>query len=156
MGYTGGRVADLFDPEPAPLAARRMAQRGGRRMTELVKDYTPTDSGSVLRSWRQIPVDHRREAGADHYTSGVRSYHHRARWVEWGVEPHTIRPKDEHALETPEGPRAEVHHPGYHGAHPVARAAAQLEVTFAEEMHIEAERWAAEQGAAAKRHRGIS
>ena len=156
VGYQGGKVSGLFDGEPARLAARRMAERGGERMTELARDGTPVETGEVRASWEQVPVTRERHPAGPAYRSGVRSEHYRARWVEYGVQRHEIRPDDEQALDTPRGPRAGADHPGYPGRHPVANAAAYLEANFAREMAPEAERWAAEQDAAAKRREGIS
>ncbi len=71
------------------------------------------------------------------------------------VGAHTIKPKRADALETPEGPRAEVDHPGYSGFHPVAKAALDAEVHFDETPTPAAKRWAAETEANARRHKGI-
>jgi hypothetical protein len=136
-------------------ALRSMADRGGEAMTEIARERTPLgpgkDYGHVRESWRRKPVTRESRPGGAGYASGVESDHYRARWVEWGVGPHNIDPKDAEAIQTPEGPRAAAHHPGYAGAHPVAQAAAAVDAGFGGLMRPEAQAWAREAEANAKR-----
>jgi len=161
MPYLGGRLTDLVRGvrEVTPPAARAMAAIGGRHLTLRTRDGTPigpgTDYGHVRGSWTEKEVEHQRSGGIDRYRSGVESHHYRAPWVEWGVEPHDIEPDDAQAIDTPEGPRAGAHHPGYPGAHPVAKAVAELEATLPEVMQPELEAWAKAAEANAKRYPAI-
>jgi hypothetical protein len=130
-------------------------------MTELVREHTPARTGEVRESYEQVPVVRESRGGRTAYRSGVESHHWRAPFVEHGVRPHDIEPRPDEpegaeAIETPAGPRARVHHPGYPGVHSVSRAAAEVEAGLPELLRPEAEAWAAEMTAAAKRRRGIT
>lgn len=162
MPYLGGSLKSLVSAvrEVTPPAARSMADTGGRMLTIRTRDGTPvgpgTDGGHVRDSWYQLPVERESRGGLDAYSSGVASDHYRARWVEWGVAPHEIRPEDAEAVTTPEGPRAGAESPGYRGAHPLARAAFELENTLPELLEPELEAWSKAAEANAKRQPGIT
>jgi len=108
MGYEGGKVAHLVRPHLASAAARRMADHGGQRFLELVKQNTPIappphpqeaahwakhrhgrKRGHARDSWAQKPV----VKVADEYVTGVESHDEVVRYLEWGTQPHEIRPK---------------------------------------------------------------
>lgn len=158
MGYHGDSLASFVRAAKAPTqrAARRMADRGGAVMTERTRVHTPVETGEVRRSWRQKPTALERLDATDTYVSGVETEHWRAPMIEHGVEPHRIEPKHDadpetpEAIETPAGPRAGADHPGYPGAHAVAKAAAELEATGDTVLRPELLRWKAEAEAAAR------
>lgn len=158
MGYVGDSLANFVRAIEAPTsrAARRMADKGGAVMTERTKAHTPVQTGEVRASWRQKSTAAQRINATDAYVSGVETHHWRAPMVEHGVRPHRIEPKHDadpetpEALETPEGPRAGADHPGYPGAHAVAKAAAELDATGATILRPELERWKREAEAAAR------
>jgi hypothetical protein len=161
MGYRGGRLASLAaDDGATERTARGIADSGGRLMTEVAVERTPVESGEVRASWRQLPVDRERREGVTGYVSGASNHHWRARFVEWGVQPHNIEPRGDpegaEAVETPAGPRALVHHPSYPGAHMTAQAAAAAEVALPELAAPELEAWAKDVELAAKRRPGVT
>jgi hypothetical protein len=158
--YRGSKLADLAAPGVTERAARRMADRGGARLTERLRELTPEDSGATRAAWRQTPVEREARGGRPAYRTSAVNDRREAAWLEWGVAPHTIKPKREpagaDALPTGKGPRAEVHHPGIRARHLVSRATAEVETALPELLRPDAEAWADEQEAAAKRHPGIT
>ena len=155
MPYRGGSLVDLFKPAttgaPINRALRRIADEGGKDMTTFARRYTPKRTGRLADGWEQLPV-HRVPNG---YRSGTTNRVWYAHLVEHGVEEHDIEPKTSGALNTPEGPRAGVHHPGTEGAHMLARAAEEVEAGFSLRAQPALSTWATEIEDAAKQHKGI-
>jgi hypothetical protein len=89
------------------------------------------------------------------YTEHVQNDHWRAHRAEWGTGPHVIAPDDNEAIETPQGPRARARHPGYPGAHMLARVAHEVEVEFPVLAQEELAAWASAGEANARRRPGI-
>lgn len=127
---------------------RDLAQAGGDALTERAERNTPRRTGELAERWRTLPVKITPQ-GAQ---SGTENPDYRARFAEYGVDPHDLKPRSAEALDTPEGPRAGAHHPGHEGAHPLARAAAEIEAELPAIAQPALARWAAEVEAAARTH----
>lgn len=159
MPYIGGRLEDLVSEAAIAITqetARGMAAKDGRAMTDWVALLTPTDTGVTAASWAPLPVTRRRVVnGIDAYRSGTASASPVAKYLDAGVRPHTIKPRDAEAITTPEGPRGEVEHPGFKPGFMTAKAAARLDVDFPRVLASDARDWARKVEAAAKRHPGI-
>lgn len=69
----------------------------------------------------------RHESGLPAWQSGTRNSYYKAWWLEHGVGPHDLKPKRARVLDTPEGPRAGAHSPGFAGAYMTAKAAEVVE-----------------------------
>lgn len=134
---------------------RNIAQAGGHRLTERAAAHTPVRTGTLASKWRSLDVTPAAEEGINGWTSGTENPDYRARWIEHGVEPHEIRPRRAEALDTPEGPRGGVEHPGHPGAHMLAQAAQEVELVLGEIAQPHLWRWAAQSERLAKRHFGI-
>ena len=161
MPYFGASLAQFVRDvaEVTPPAARSMAARGGRTLTFHTREGTPigpgTDYGHVRDPWQEKPVEHERSGGIDRYRTGVDSHHYRAPWIEWGTQPHRIEPKNSEALDTPQGARGGVDHPGARAFHPVARAVFILETELDAVMAPELSAWAKAAEQNARRRPGI-
>jgi hypothetical protein len=129
-----------------------LAQAGGDALTEAAERNTPRRTGELAEKWRTLPVKVTPE-GAQ---SGTENPDYRARFIEYGVDAHDLRPRRAEALETPEGPRGGAHHPGHEGTHPLARAAAEVEAELPAVAQPALSKWAAEIERAAKNHPGIT
>ena len=156
MPYEGGDLRDLFSRStvgpPTDRALRDIAHAGGERLTGSAAEHTPTDTGRTRERWRTLPVERVPEG----YASGTENPSQVARFLEYGTSPHTIGPEQQEAVETPEGPRAEVHHPGTHGHHMLAKASAEVEAELPAIAQPHLSEWAASIEANAKRHKGIT
>jgi hypothetical protein len=132
MPYVGGEIASIVKPWLGRITARRMADHGGARMTELVKANTPISPpldqieravrprkrphGTLRESIRQKEV----VATADGFVSGCETEDPVAPHVEWSTRPHEIRPNPPNRwLAFVKNGRwvyaRIVHHPGTHG-----------------------------------------
>jgi hypothetical protein len=149
--YRGGQLADLV-PDEGEIRnlGVRVALRVGRRLRELVAEYTPVSDdpfrqfpgrlpGTLRRSWRIGEV----VVGGERFTVSVDTEDPVAPHVEWDTAPHRIRPRPEReAAAAAQGKRAmlawrnrqgllvfahEVLHPGTRGSHMMARALDALE-----------------------------
>jgi hypothetical protein len=81
-------------------------------MFDVAVASTPIGRTAALRaSWLAAPVSE--EGGR--FTTSVFNDHWAAMLVNYGADPHVIRPRTRRAVETPFGPRADVDHPGFHG-----------------------------------------
>lgn len=134
MPYRGGSLTDLFAPATMRAATvraqRSIAKAGGDALTHRAKRHTPQDSGATAAQGRSLAVRKVPEG----YEGGTENPHYVARFVEHGVRRHDLKPtgeRGEEALSTPEGPPAGARHPGHRGAHPLARAAAEVEAELA-------------------------
>jgi hypothetical protein len=154
-GYSGGSLTDLVKAAtvrpPTRRAVRDLADAAGRAMTERARENTPTRTGVTAASWSQLRVRQTRDAAE----SGTENRSHKAHWLEWGVKPHKIRPRDAEAIDTPEGARAEADHPGIAAHHPLARAMAEVEAALPAIAEPILEDWAEEIERNAARHPGI-
>jgi hypothetical protein len=132
MGYEGGKISSIVRPEVATRTAHKMADRGGARMTELVKMNTPIappddpverrvrlrkrKRGTLRESIYQKPVLPTQSG----FESGCATEDPVAPHVEWSTRPHEIRPipPNRRLAFVKDGewrfPRV-VHHPGTHG-----------------------------------------
>lgn len=110
MGYyplrNGGRVATIVRPVVARHACRKMAERGGARLTEVTKQNTPIGPApsameSAVRRAKRKPGDLRRSfkqktlevLPGGIYRSGVETHDPIAKYVEWPTRPHEILPR---------------------------------------------------------------
>jgi hypothetical protein len=100
----GGRIAAIVKPHLGRQIARRMADHGGRRMTELVKMNTPIappqdpverrvrlrkrPRGTLRESIEQKAVMPTRNG----FESGCETHDPVAPHVEWSTRPHEIHP----------------------------------------------------------------
>jgi hypothetical protein len=164
---TGGSLADLFDPELAALACREMAEDASRFATETARELAPISNpfdsykrapGSLKDSYRERDVVRRARAdGLTEYEGGVESFDPVARWVEYGVQPHTIEAKNGPYITFRSWPTGEivrarvVHQRGYPGQHVVSRALLATELAFDEVALPALERWQRRQQDAARR-----
>ena len=150
MGYRGGSLVDLFKEQttqpPTRALLRAIADEAGAEIKRRAATNTPVDTGVTRSRWEQIPVRRvRHESGLPAYESGARNPHYKARWLEYGVEPHEI-----------EGPRGTVHHPGFAGKHMLAEAMSETEAALGTLAAPRLQAWAVEVEQRAKRHEGIS
>jgi hypothetical protein len=158
MSYTGQRITDLIPDDYEAITAdacERMADDAGRFALDVAVATAPVSAfgrppGELKASYEQIPV-HRGEpsaAGERTYVSGVESRSHLARWAEYGVSPHDIRPKIRGGVirfRTVGGEMVEarvVHHPGTHGKHIVSRAIHETAFAFDELARPALDDWA--------------
>lgn len=124
-----GDLVKLFSEEARAVTARAqrdIANRAGAAMVTAAKAHTPTKTGKTRASFEQIDV-HRVPDG---FASGVQPNYWKAWLIEHGVAEHDLKLKKKGALATPDGPRGGAHHPGQHGTHAVAKAAAEVEVAL--------------------------
>ncbi len=153
MPYIGGKLSDMVDAfkDVTPHFARELCELGADEMYDRAVRYTPVHTGAVRNAWTRTFVDRHGDA----YEARVQNDHWRAHWAEWGVGPHRIRPDEEEAIVTPEGPRAGAMHPGYPGAHMLSRAAHEVEVMYPALAQDTLSAWARAAEANARRKPGI-
>lgn len=163
MGYSGARLAPLFSPEPAKVAAQAMVALGRRELLRETVQNTPIDDspfpsrrpGTARASWHEKPVEKVSTGLADIYETGVITEDDVATYLEYGTglygpehRPYIIRPK------TPGGmlrfySRREgrwvyarsVTHPGIHPQRPLQTAVALVEHRLPEMMAPILEAW---------------
>lgn len=159
-GYVGGSLVDFVQAAkgaPVDRAVRNIAQVVGSELTTRAALHTPVGrTGSLARKWRSLPVLPAEGGG---WVSGTENPDHRALWIEYGVEPHRLKPRRRDdapdALDTPEGPRGSADHPGFVGVFPLHRAMHEVEGELEVIAQPAVSAWAAESEARAKRHTGI-
>lgn len=167
MGYVGDKLAPLFDPLPAEIAARRLAEAGGDAMHEHTVRNTPIDMGNLRSGWYTTPVERTRHRGARAWTVWVRTEVEYAPHVEWGTgiygpsgSPYPI-PREGTMppgrwmtwVDRGTGERIwarRVMHPGSPGAHMLAIGVAMTEHTFVTVGRPVLEQWRYDQEAAAR------
>jgi hypothetical protein len=137
---------------PTHRAMRKVAASVGNEMTNRAAAHTPKRTGRIAGLWRTLPV----EPTPEGFRSGTTNPSYVARFLEHGVEPHELKPKRGQALGTPEGPRAHAHHPGFGGAHMLAKAMGEVEAIFPALAQPHMTAWAKEIEEVAKRHPGVS
>jgi hypothetical protein len=144
MPYIGESLLDLLGTDKTGPPTRRLmrdvADAAGAAMTAAAKQHTPVRTGRTRDSLQQVPV-HPVPGG---WASGVESSYYKMKWVESGVKAHELRAKKKKALSTPEGPRASAQSPGHAGAHPIAKAAVEVEATLERIARPHVEAWAQE------------
>lgn len=139
MGYSGGSISSLVDDaeEGLDAAYRRIVDRCGRRLEELVVANTPVSKdpfgeakdppGTLKAGWElgEITVN------GSSYTVDVVNRVYYSHWVEFGTEPHRITARPGHTLRFRD--RAgnvvyahSVNHPGTIGQRMMGRAIATL------------------------------
>ena len=112
-------------------------------MLDTARHATPSRTGAVRDSWIATPVwPH----GPDRYEARIENSHRLVAWLNYGTQPHTIRPKGEaeggkDALREPAGPRAEAHVSGIQPAHMVEKAALVAETTLQDRTLPTRETW---------------
>ena len=161
MAYVGGSLVDLFKAQttgpPTTRALRRTAEIAGVELTRRATGHTPVVTGELASKWRPLAVTPTEDG--DGFTSGTENPDWRAHMVEYGTEPHTIRPKrgdqGAGALDTPEGPRGGAEHPGSHGAFMLARAMEEIYSEIGNLAQPALSAWARDIEERAKRHKGI-
>jgi len=160
LGFEGGSLVDLFKEEttaaPTDRLLRDVADDAGRQMTALAKANTPAYTGRTRESFEQIDVSATIDRLEKGYRSGVGSHYWKARLLEYDIAPHDLKPRRKKALRTPQGPRASAKHPGQGGTHAVARAAAEVEATWAALADVHLRAWAASVERNAKKNDGIT
>ena len=144
MGFTGGSLLDLLGGgntrEPSQRARRDIAADAGDEMTRKAAANTPRQSGRTAGAWRTTPVTKTRNG----YESGTENSRPEAVWLEYGTEPHDLKPRSAQALDTPEGPRAGARSPGTPALYPLARAAEEVEAELPAIAEPTLQRWARE------------
>lgn len=159
MSYTGGRLAPWFDTGPNDRFCRRLARRGGDRMTELTRENTPVDTGALRQSIKQKPVVKvLNQWGDSVWSSGCETDLDYGPPIEhgWGL----WGPKHAKYPITPKTPGGWLHwvdphtgedrfaklvmHPGAPGAHMFAIAAGLTEAQLGTIAEPELARWAKE------------
>lgn len=147
--YEGGKLAPWFDAAPVKRACVKLAERGGRRLTELTRLKTPEDTGHLAASWSTKPVlIVANDRGEVVYESGTETGVDYGPFVEWGTglwgplhAKYLIEPKKPDGWLHWVGPDGadvfakRVWHPGSPGAHMVAISVGVLEA----ELHLLAE-----------------
>ena len=100
MGYRGGRLAPWFDSTGTTETAKKMAEDGGKRMTELTASNTPVETGVLWQSWKKSMLVTISSAVEVLYQSGTETDVEYAPYVEhgtgmWGPKhaPYVIVPK---------------------------------------------------------------
>lgn len=157
MPYVGGKLSPLFDATPAHRAIKRMADRGGDELHDLVTRNTPIDSGNLRTSWYREPL--RRTVGTalafglEGWKAIVRTDVDYAPYVEWGTGLYGPEHRKYLILPTKPGGTlrwesgGQVHfakrvwHPGSPGQHMMSSAAARCEALYATILQPELERW---------------
>lgn len=143
MGYRGGRLAPWFDSTGTTETAKKMAEDGGKRMTELAGSYSPVKTGLLWQSWKKSMLT-TISMGIDVlYQSGTETDVEYAPYVEFGTglwgpkhATYVIRPKKPggvlhfFAKDGTEVFTTLVIHPGSPGQHMVAHAVQDLEVAL--------------------------
>lgn len=158
MPYVGGKLSALCSSKtwgpPTRRAVLDLADAGGAELTRRAARNTPRRTGSLASKWEQLPVT-RTPEGAE---SGAENRDFRMLFIEHGVDPHEIKPRRAEALDVPAAgePRAGVDHPGNRGAHPLARAAGELEAELPTIAAPALHRWAEEIEARAATHPGVT
>lgn len=144
MPYVGGRIAALFDDEPAGRAAHRIAAKGGEKMTAYAEFETPVDTGKLRRAWRTKAVVKHSTPEGEVYESGTENHTDYALFVEvgtglWGPRgaKYEIKPKVGNQFLSWIDPRSgrrvyrrRVMHPGAAGFHMTEIAAGLTERTM--------------------------
>lgn len=108
MGYTGGELAPLFDPELATSATREMAEDGRDAMMGFAVEYTPVSEnpfsspgrppGTLKRRWRKVgPALKTLARGATGFRAEFENWDPIAPFVENDTRPHEIRPRADRA-----------------------------------------------------------
>lgn len=150
MGYrSDGDIADLFREEPIRHCAERIRTRVGDDLRDRVRAHTPvaTPPPGAWSEWlharRRLPGTlrdswevHVHELPGERYVVDVVTQDPVAPYVEWDTEPHLIVPKEpggvlrfwdrEGALQFARS----VHHPGTRGQHMMAKALAEVAVSW--------------------------
>jgi hypothetical protein len=159
VGYKGAKLANIFPREPAGATARRIAEEGGRVMTDRAAAHSPTETGALKDSWHQTPLHHRVDiVGHRVYVSGTRTELEYAPYVEYGTglwgpkhAKYPIRPKNPDGFLHFFWKKANrevwfkmVMHPGSPGRHMLADAVRDTEALLPLFGHAEVELWVAE------------
>lgn len=159
MAYEGGSLTEFFDDGPqeeTELAARRMAEKGGRRWQEITTINTPIKSGNLRSSWYSTPANKTRKGAWPAYESKVETIVKYAPYVEYGTgiygpkhAPYVILPKHGKVLawRDPKTGRMvfarKVIHPGSPGNHMLAIGGAATEADMQGSLFVsELEEWA--------------
>ena len=122
MKYVGDSLEALVNEgvrQATDDLMRDIASTARSVMFDVAVASTPIGKSAALRaSWLAGPIE-QREGRTE---TSVRNDHWAAMLVNYGADPHVIRPRTGRAVETPYGPRADVHHPGFHGRHMAQKA----------------------------------
>ena len=168
MGYTGGNLSDLI-PDAENItddAVWEMVDDAGAYATEMASTIAPVGPvgiarppGTLKASYEQIET-HAGDPGVlgeRSYCSGVESFDHVARWIEFGVAPHDVEAMPGHRSAFRSWPTGElvrvkrVHQKGFEGSFIVRRAIVATEQAFAEIAPAAPQRWKQRMEAAVRR-----
>jgi Bacteriophage HK97-gp10, putative tail-component len=156
--YYGGKLAPWFDTSPNRRACERMADKGGERMTTLVKQNTPVHFGTLRASITQKLTVVRPTPRGLAYESGAETEIEYAPYVEHGTglygprhAKYEIRPKNPDGwlrwIDRVTGEPVfakRVMHPGSPGNHMFAIGAALTEHEFEQFAELILTRWSVE------------
>jgi hypothetical protein len=154
MGYHGDSLESFFSPELAAVTARKLADTGAASMTERARNHTPVEFGTTRASWEAKRAERTQVEGLPAYEGRAENDHYVAKFLEHGTVAHEEVPDDAEALETPEGPRRLVRHPGMEPRHILSRAATELEAAFPAEAQPVLEEFKRAQEADTRSKRG--
>ena len=156
MAYYGGRLKPWFGTDPVDNFCRRLARKGGSRMTTLTKQKTPVDTGALRESIKEKKLTiHLDARGRRVYATGCETDKEYGPPIEhgWGIwgprmQPYEIRPKDPDGWLHWKDPATgqdrfakRVMHPGSKGAHMFLKAAEACDAELHEMARDLLERW---------------
>jgi hypothetical protein len=153
--YYGPRLEKIADDRTVGEAMRRMADRGGDTLHELIAMFTPVRTGNLATSWYREPTTEVQHGPDKALQSTVATDTDYAPYVNYGtglygpehrkylIEPHPPNQLlswiDPHTGERMYAKR--VWHPGSPGEHMIEKAIVFEESTLQETMLPELERW---------------
>lgn len=155
MPYVGGSVTSFFDEDAQQVtreAARRLTDRAGGKLKDLVEANTPEgETGELRKSWKQSPT----EGAEDTYRTSVYTEKDYAPYVEngtglWGPKhaKYLIKPKKPGGVlrfQAKDGTivfARYVWHPGSPGAYMMAKGLNEIEGALGFVADLTLEEWA--------------
>lgn len=156
--YTGGSLVHLFSRQTTRGPTRALLHGVARDAAQAMRDsavaHTPRRTGRTAAGWRIVGE---RELPDGSIESGIVNRAPLAHILEYGTDPHEIKPRHAEALDIPGAgePRASAEHPGTEGHHMTAKAAAEVEALLPGIGHLHATKWAEAIEANAAKHPGI-
>lgn len=139
--YIGESLASLVTHEVRAATDRLrddIAREAQLTMYDAARAATPSRSGRTRDSW--LPQHRRHEDGR--IEARVSNTDDVAFWLNYGTAEHSIGPRRRRAIETPQGPRADVHVRGIEPHHMTEHAVEAAARTITETSLVARERWA--------------